>query len=50
MSINGTIDNDDINYNVIGVGGAAISIAFDEFYSSTSIEVKFFQILNDDDC
>ena len=39
--VNGAMDNDNINYHVLGVGGAANSISFDECCSSTSIEVIF---------
>ena len=48
--VNGAMDNEDMNLLVLGVGDTVTSITFDECCSSTSIEVKFFQILNDDDC
>ena len=46
--VNGTMYHDDINYHVLGVGGAAISISFDECCSSASIELKFSQVLDEE--
>ena len=49
--VNGKMDHDEINYHILGVGfgGAAISISFDECCSSASIELKFSQVLDDED-
>ena len=46
--INGEYDNDMIDHHVLGIGGAAISLSFLDCLSSTSIELKFSQLLNDD--
>ena len=46
--INGEYDNDMMDYHVLGIGGAAISLSFLDCLSSTSIELKFSQLLNDD--
>ena len=46
--INGKYDNDMMEYHVLGIGGAAISLSFLDCLSSTSIELKFSQLLNDD--
>ena len=36
-----------IDYHVLGIGGAAISVSFVNCISSTSIELKFSQLLTD---
>ena len=36
-----------IDYHVLGIGGAAVSIGFSNCVSSTSIELKFCQLLSD---
>ena len=43
--INGDMDNGKINRNVLSIGGDDVSIAFDKYSSSTSIELKFCKIL-----
>ena len=45
--INGEYDNDMIDYHVLGIGGAAVSIGFSNCVSSTAIELKFCQVLSD---
>ena len=45
--LSGTMDIDDAHYHVLGAGGDALLIAFDECADSTSIEVKFSDILNE---
>ena len=47
--INGEYDNDRMDYHVLGIGGAAISISLYQFDDSKSIELKFSQILTDVD-
>ena len=43
--LKGTMDYDEIDYHVLGAGGAALSIAFDECATSMSIELKFSWVL-----
>ena len=45
--INGKYYNDLIDYHVLGIGGAAISLSFVNSSCSTGIELKFSQILVD---
>ena len=45
--VNGTMDNGEINRNVLGIGGAAVSIVFDEFSPSTLIELEFCKTLDE---
>ena len=45
--INGEYDNDLMDYHVLGIGGAAISLSFLGCAYSTDIELKFSQILMD---
>lgn len=45
--INGEHDNDIMNYYVLGIWGAAISLSLTTCARSTSIELKFLQILVD---
>ena len=45
--LNGTMDQDETDYHVLGAGGAALSIAFDECATSTSIEMNFSWVLLD---
>ena len=45
--LNGTMDQDDTDYHVLGAGGAALSIAFDDCATSTSIEMKISWVLLD---
>lgn len=39
--VNGTIDNDEINLDVFGVGGTTVLTSFDECCLSIVIDVKF---------
>ena len=43
--VNGEIDIDELEYHIIGIGGAAISLSFDGCSSSTSIELEVSQVL-----
>ena len=38
--LNGTMKNDEINRNFLGIGGACVLITFDECSSSTSVDLK----------
>ena len=46
LLVNGTMDNNEINRNHLGIGGAGVPIVFDECSLSTSIELKFCKILD----
>ena len=46
--INGEYDNDLIDYHVLGIGGSTISLSFLGFADSISIELRFSQIIMDD--
>lgn len=46
--VNGEYDNDMMDYHVLGIGGAAISLSFKGCSDATSIELKFSQLLNDE--
>ena len=43
--INGSYDNDMMDYHVLGIGGAAISIIFSNCIRLTGIELKCSQLL-----
>ena len=45
--INGSYDNDMMDYHVLGIGGAAISISFSKCMRSTGIELKSSPFLTD---
>ena len=43
--MNGEIENDELEYHILGIGGATISLLFDEYSSSTSMELKILQLM-----
>ena len=47
--INGVMDKEELEYHVVGIGGAAISLSFPNCNTSTSIEFKFSQFSQDKD-
>ena len=47
--IQGDMDNKDISFHVVGIGGAAIAISFNDCPGHTSIEYKFQNVLSDQD-
>lgn len=47
--INGVMDKDELEYHVVGIGGAAVSMSFPNCKASTSIELKFSELLEDKD-
>ena len=45
--VNGEFDNDMMDYHVLGIGGAAVSLSFLNCVNYTGIELKFSQLLTD---
>jgi len=41
------MDNDEIEYHVVGIGGAEISVSFFNCHSASSMELKFNQLVED---
>ena len=46
--VNGELNNDQIEYMVLGIGGAALSLEFPNCDHSSSIELKFSDVANND--
>ena len=46
--VNGAVDNDGNYYLVLEIGGTGVPVSFDVCCSSTSIELKFVQFLEDE--
>ena len=45
--LNGEYNNDMIDYHVLGIGGAVVSLTFSNCMSSNDIKLKFFQLMRD---